>query len=626
MDKMKIFMGALTGSVMLTACLSSCVKDDETASVTAIRTSKTAYNRAAAQAAEIEANSAKLAAEARAAYLTAQAATKKAEAEYKQAQADLQNAQNAIDKAVAEQNLAKAKAALEASIANYQAQVAQYEYEAAQQAQKLAEAEKGIADDLYKYLFGGTIDGYNYTGYYTQYSTNLQKLLTARNKLMTEQAKLYNLEAGLTDYTEYQNLLIAREEQNIAVYEKQLEIYKASTDKTPAEIAEEYAAANIAANEAYVNYLAATAASNESEMAFLAINGGDYQYYDVDDHTYKTNTYPGKFDGTKLVNFRAKEYNLTSNPKDPYDLTVLYKVSDLFPATAKKYDESYYSSPTYNEYKLTSGSLQDLKTKFNYQVLKNAAVIGTKDDAKTAEPLDPKTGVAFEYSDEGKNDDVSSLASYLRKDKTLYARLADAKERVEFAKDYVKTLEASETTTEQQLASAKNNVSNWENECVRIQQTIDKLTAAYAAEKAIYDEIIAFAEALENPDSDMMKEYNAIVAEAAEAYKVYAAADKASSEAWSVYDVANAVRNSLFNVYQAVVDNYDDSSIKESIEELEGKINTSKKNIDTYKNRISSKEDAIETSKALIAQYESEINYLQAIVAEMKAKLDELLK
>lgn len=267
----------MMGAACLALLLGSCVKNEESQSVTNIRDAKTEQLKSVAALNNATAEAAKTLAEADAALMLAEAEAKKAEAALIAAQAKAAE----IEAQLKEVELEAARAELEALKAQYEAEIAKWEAkkaeylakmeQAAVKAQEaLIKAEEALAKAEESYI--NTLEGIEsreaakMVTLYNAYAQASRNLISAQNTLAAckvELAKaetaLVNAEESKKSYVEYQEELIETALENIAKAEARIEIYKeyateVDLEAIQADIDEAYIAWQTALKEYNINY------------------------------------------------------------------------------------------------------------------------------------------------------------------------------------------------------------------------------------------------------------------------------------------------------------------------------------------------------------------------------------
>lgn len=209
----KIFF--LTGVVMCALTLAtSCVKDNESASVTSLRNAKTEQIKAAAELAKAQAAAATLTAQADANFKNAQAELAKAQAEYQKAQAELANANAERAKAEAEQAKVEAQQRIQQILNQMEMDRIQFEYD---MAKLIADLEKQKADDAIAELNIAAMNYRNAVNTLINAQSQLNYLKTNLAMNEVNQADWENTKAE--DIANYKHL-IAQEQAKIEVYKQ----------------------------------------------------------------------------------------------------------------------------------------------------------------------------------------------------------------------------------------------------------------------------------------------------------------------------------------------------------------------------------------------------------------------
>ena len=264
------------GAACLALLLGSCVKDDESQSVTNIRDAKTEQLKSVAALNNATAEATKTLAEADAALKLAQAEAAKAEAALTAAQAKAAE----VEAQLKEVELEAARAELEALKAQYEAEIAKWEAkkaeylakmeEAAVKAQQaLIKAQEALAKAEESYLT--TLEGIEsreaakLVTLYNAYAQASRNLISAQNTLATYKVELAKAETALVNaeeskksYVKSQENLIETALENIAKAEARIEIYKeyateVDLEAIQADIDEAYIAWQTALKEQSIN-------------------------------------------------------------------------------------------------------------------------------------------------------------------------------------------------------------------------------------------------------------------------------------------------------------------------------------------------------------------------------------
>lgn len=222
----KIFF--LTGVALCALTLAtSCVKDNESASVTSLRNAKTEQIKAAAELAKAQAAAATLTAQADANFKNAQAEYQKAQAAYYAAQAERQQLENAIREAemdaekaeiaeriaLAEANEAAAQQRLQNILNQIEKDNIQFEYD---MAKLVADLEKQKANDAIAEL--------NLAA--TNYKNAVNNLINAQSQLNSMKTTLARNEVLQADWENIKEKDIADYKHTIAQEQAKIEVYK----------------------------------------------------------------------------------------------------------------------------------------------------------------------------------------------------------------------------------------------------------------------------------------------------------------------------------------------------------------------------------------------------------------
>lgn len=267
-------------------CLTGCIKNIESESVTKIREataskllSEAELNKAQAEAAKIKANAEATIADAQAKLIEAQAAKEEAEAKLIEAKAELQKINNEIAKVKLDEEreeLKRKKAEVEKQIAEYEAAIAwaavaqqaaidmmeqmaneaelnalKHQVEILQQKQNIVAEASKLNSDLRKRLIHA----------WDKYNDYSDKYYKAQAELILAQTKLARLEAGMESNYEATVEAIVEKQNEIAFLELQVEELESYVTYTSEEVEEALkgaemtlAAAKTAELEAYQDY------------------------------------------------------------------------------------------------------------------------------------------------------------------------------------------------------------------------------------------------------------------------------------------------------------------------------------------------------------------------------------
>ena len=223
----------MMGAACLALLLGSCVKDDESQSVTNIRDAKTEQLKSVAALNNATAEATKKLAEADAALKLAQAKAAEADAALTAARAKAAE----IEAQLKEVELEAARAELEALKAQYAAEIAMYESQKAQYlaqmeaaaviAEKaLIEAQEALAKAERQYQ--QTLDGFAaadaamFQTLYSEYKDAVLTLIQAQKTLANDKIQLAQAETNLVNAEESLEALLASYDERIADYERQI--------------------------------------------------------------------------------------------------------------------------------------------------------------------------------------------------------------------------------------------------------------------------------------------------------------------------------------------------------------------------------------------------------------------
>ena len=213
--------------LLATACfalmLSSCVKNFESESVTAMRDAQTALLLSQAKVNEAEAAAKTLLAE-------ADAAIKQAEAEAMAVEAAIRE----VQKQLLEVELEAAKADLELKLAELEAKkaelAAQMEEAAVLAEQALIDAKNALESSKETYL--NTLAGVEAAKaarlalLFSNYTDAVEALINAKSGVITATTRLVGVEKALVSAEEYRDKVLAEEDENIAEANRQVALYE----------------------------------------------------------------------------------------------------------------------------------------------------------------------------------------------------------------------------------------------------------------------------------------------------------------------------------------------------------------------------------------------------------------
>ena len=227
---------ALVGALVASPVFTSCVDNEESASVTQLRGAKAEQLKAAAALAQAQAAAETTLANAEAQFKAAEAAYWNAMAEAEKANAENQKelTKQAQEKFALE--IAKLESQTEMYLLQYQTSIQDYK-------NQLEDAEYNRFNELY-----------------SRYLIELDELIGMQRQLVSDKNQLARLEANVISTEAYNQSQIKNQERNIAAYEAQLALLK-----DPA-----YAALD--RNEVYAKY---QVANKEANLAITAFNAND---------------------------------------------------------------------------------------------------------------------------------------------------------------------------------------------------------------------------------------------------------------------------------------------------------------------------------------------------------------
>lgn len=248
----KIFF--LTGVAVCALTLTtSCVKDNESASVTSLRNAKTEQIKAAAELAKAQAAAATLTAQADANLKNAQAELAKAQAEYQKAQAELANANAEIAKAEAEQAKVEAQQRIQLILNQMEMDEIRFEYD---MAKLIADLEKQKANDAINELNMAAIN----------YRNAVYDLINAQSQLNNLKTDLARYEVDQADWENTKAENIANYKHWIAQNQAEIEVYKQYANYTEdvESLRDKSNALGLKSNKLYDDWRAAIDKHNEA--------------------------------------------------------------------------------------------------------------------------------------------------------------------------------------------------------------------------------------------------------------------------------------------------------------------------------------------------------------------------
>ena len=220
---------ALVGAFVASPIFTSCVEDEESASVTAIRDSKTEELKSIAALKKAEAQAEATISAANIALKQAEAEAQVAAAKLQEAKAALQNTENEAEaarllvaKKQAEANLARIQGEIEAQELAIQAALLNAQADLLYTKKQLEQQIKWYEDDEKAELMALA----------NKYSQAVTNLLDAKKSLISMESELASLEAGFADAKESLEETIAGYNKSIALQNIYIEQYKQYADYT----------------------------------------------------------------------------------------------------------------------------------------------------------------------------------------------------------------------------------------------------------------------------------------------------------------------------------------------------------------------------------------------------------
>ena len=336
------------GAACLALLIGSCVKDDESQSVTNIRDAKTEQLKSVAALNNATAEATKTLAEADAALKLAQAEAAKAEAALTAAQAKAAE----VEAQLKEVELEAARAELEALKAQYEAEIAKWEAkkaeylakmeEAAVKAQQaLIKAQEALAKAEESYLT--TLEGIEsreaakLVTLYNAYAQASRNLISAQNTLAAYKVELAKAETALVDAQESKESYVKAQEANIEGYleqiakaEARIEIYKeyateVDLEAMQAEVDKAYVAWQTAKKEYSINY---SEPSNELYTKKQRIYNALYNAYVYDENGTQIGA------GDRPILYLTPDFDVAFNS---------WGMDEMFGNWGLNYNGNYYS-------------------------------------------------------------------------------------------------------------------------------------------------------------------------------------------------------------------------------------------------------------------------------------------
>lgn len=573
MKKKLLLAAVLVGALSL----GSCVDDNESASVTAVRNAKAEQLKGIAAHENALAAATELLAQQEAAVLAAEAA-------YKQAQTDLQNAQTEEARARAAYQVAyyqsliqKLAIQTEADILNAKIALlqAQADYEAA-----LINADEATRTNL--------------ASLYAAYKSASEALLEAKQAIAKDQVTLAGLQAGLVNEQEAREMAINVQKRNIADYEQriasykaQIEVYESVTSSSDAKVEAQAALAKYQQLQKTATSLY-TAQSNAYTAARTALDKLD-----------KSNFYKAAMDivGNQLVNAlpsNDRVYIQNGSAIDGYGLPVDVTVDTYwFAAFNPKTGGNDHTAIAQTSQKEQEEIDFEIETGINdvveyevYTSYYNPIEKGLTAYTDTIQSLiDANEGKAVADAQKAIDDQNKAIAK-LKEDK---ADEAD----IEAAEAQLPALQAAKTIADNALADANEALD-------AIKETIAKYLSEASNGQSFVDAY-----------NDASKAY-------AEAQVEYQKADDAATRQWDIY-------SALIDIASSEVD------VKALIASAENDISICNSQIKYFQERIAQIQNgsgtdtievAIETLENDIANKQAELPILEQNVATTKAALE----
>lgn len=564
-----------------TLCTTSCVDDNESASVTNIRDAKAeqlkalaTLSKAQAEAALIEANASK--------------AVKEAQAAYQQAMAEAQKLENQLQEMAVQKAQAGLEQALEAAKLKAEAALLQAKAELETAKKNLVEAMDQV-DEAEKQRVQELMNKADYV---------LNLLQTARENKITEATTLARLKAGLVGVQEFVAQQKRTLKQQIAEQQAYLETYEKYSKENPskdeaykawkkaeAEVQPLLNASNLADQEWNLAKNALAQLEEKSgRMAFIdKIQNKEswaWQYYK------EVNIFDEKTEDTRWYELELKFADGTISTDRYYVYIVTYvldaeKVEQAkanIPDEIKQYEDRIAQYTSYKEIAaLGLAEVQKELTTFlageEYKALKKAVADAQKayDDAKTAD---------------AKQQALNQLNN------------------AKFA------LESSTRDLENAIESKENDVKAWETQ---IEYAQDNLANVKEREADIEEATKYLASEDAKAYTDYVNEYKA--AWLNKNGKTYTA----QRNAWTAYNKAATEANVLHSIYEGTID-YANliSNCKQRIAFLEKQI--------AGLNNVTTEEEAIKAAEEKVAQAEKEIAIYEKQYADYMAKIESLIK
>ncbi|MCI9608552.1 MAG: hypothetical protein HFJ94_10340 [Muribaculaceae bacterium] len=570
MKKKFLLAAVLVGALSL----GSCVDNNESASVTAVRNAKAEQLSGLAKLSEAQAEAALINANANAEYYKAQAAYQNALAALKNAETESAKAQAMIDMARAQAEIEKIAVEGEAALLRAQADLIQ-----AQAAYEKALLQQGNANiNELQALF---------TAYQNASNALIQKqidLNAAKTVLAKYEAQLVNASELRAAELAQLNKQIAEKQQQILADSAQIEVYKKYTNTAEAQAA--YDAAYAKNTELYQAY---TKAQQTSNAATQKTNDARYKMqnsaYTQDIRemmsTNIANIYVSLI-GSDQENGRptAAEGNycavVTYNGKTTY--IPLFKANEATTEEIKysTIEGQATSTMTYtvqeSHYDIIPGGFAEFQDSINAYVKRNQ-------------------GAALTAAQKTYKDAQTALAAA---EKAVADAGKDATDAQKAAVEAAKAAANNALTAQNQAEDALNDINE---EVAEVAELIKSIEANAAA------------------DADLVKAYN-------EAALAAANANIATAQANAVYRENNSelqALNTILNNSQQVDQNI--TNLENSITSLKNQITNLQEQVIEVEN-ATDVEDLVAQQKQTIANIETEITVLQKQVDTTKASLE----
>lgn len=599
----KIFF--LTGVALCALTLAtSCVKDNESASVTSLRNAKTEQIKAAAELAKAQAAAATLTAQADANFKNAQAEYQKAQAEFQKAQAERQQLENAIREAEmdaekaeiaariaqAEANEAAAQQLLQNILNQIEKDKIQFEYD---MAKLVADLEKQKADDAITELNLAAMN----------YRNAVNTLINAQSQLNNLKTSLARNEVSQADWENTKAENIANYKHWIAQNQARIEVYKQYANYTEDidALKDKYEALCLTSDKLYDDWQAARDKHNEAnnqlkhksqEAATKKLEENPFWqvFMNWDDITLS--------DGETIVNFwdtKAASWLYRSTNWELKYVTI-YSITDEDGNVVDERNEGY-SVRTSNATVYIdgiSGKIEEV----------NADVINMRiKEDKAAYAADKKT----------LDDALKALNDELKPLKETAAAKLKALNAIEVGAEGYDDAKAA-------YEAAVIAVNDKQGEIDQKNENIKTAAECSEAYDIIADFVVNYAENCKTVAALYDGVGEGIASDWKDYGDTYVAQEKARDEYYAVNTEVNAIYAVLYG-YNAEGANYLDQWIKG----CENNIKNYQAQIDNYDLNNTSFEQTIETAKKNIALQEEYIKSLEVIANQRKAEYEAVL-